>query len=155
MNEKTHSEIRLELARVKYILAKHSLSIEAFTNLLSEESLEIPISIFKSKSGPLGALVLYLKSKGLRFSEIANLLNRDQSTIWTTYNKLSKKQFIEEPSISVPVEIFANRQLSIMEALTFYLKTVNNLRLVEIAKLISRSNKTIWCFYSRAKKKNG
>lgn len=47
------------------------------------ESMQVPISIFSSSKAPLEALVLYLKSKGLRNVEIASALKLDPKTTWT------------------------------------------------------------------------
>jgi hypothetical protein len=153
MKVQTSQELELDLAKIRHILSKHSLSPEMLPGLLSNPSFGVPVSIFRSRAGPLGALVCFLKQKGLRFSDIARLLSRDQRTIWATYNKYPNKQGLElDYSLCMPVELFSDRRLSIMEALVYYLKSVNNLRLIEIATLLSRSNKTIWCFYSRAKK---
>ena len=48
-----------------------------------EESIPVPLSIFSSNKSPLEALVLYLRSLGLRNVEIARALRLDPKTIWT------------------------------------------------------------------------
>jgi hypothetical protein len=54
--------------------------------------IEIPLSIFHNRTcGPLENLVVYLKGFDLRFSEIADLLNKNERTIWTTYHRAKKK----------------------------------------------------------------
>jgi len=52
-------------------------------------SIYIPISVFRNKSQTVfKTLVSVLKEEyKLRYSEIANLLSRDQRTIWTVYNR--------------------------------------------------------------------
>jgi len=51
----------------------------------------IPLSVLNDRSLPvLTAMVSYLKEhEGLRYSEIAGLLHRDQRTIWTSYHRRS------------------------------------------------------------------
>ncbi len=54
----------------------------------------IPVSAFADRRySNLECVVAYLKdSYGLKFSEIAALLKRDQRTVWTVYNRMRKKQ---------------------------------------------------------------
>ena len=54
---------------------------------------KIPISVFASKRlGVLEALVKYLREKcGLHYSDIAQLIERDQRTVWASYNNAKKK----------------------------------------------------------------
>ena len=53
----------------------------------------VPLSIFKDRSTTaLEALVIHLKDLGFSFKEISLLINRDQRTIWTVYNRASKKR---------------------------------------------------------------
>ena len=52
----------------------------------------IPISIFKNKLGALENIIIYLKDElRLSYSNIAKLLERDDRTIWTMYNRVKKK----------------------------------------------------------------
>lgn len=62
-------------------------------NLLEREII-IPVYLFRDRSvAVLEVLVEYLKDvKGLSFHEIAVLLNRDDRTIWTVYNRVKKKR---------------------------------------------------------------
>ena len=36
-------------------------------------------------------MIVYLKEQGLKYTEIAKLLDRDQRNIWTIYSKAIKK----------------------------------------------------------------
>ncbi|MFC1728656.1 hypothetical protein ACFLZ7_04320 [Nanoarchaeota archaeon] len=58
------------------------------------EELEVPLSLFRDRSiSVLEALSEHLKDKkGLSYHEIAVLLNRDDRTIWTCYNRAKKKR---------------------------------------------------------------
>ena len=55
--------------------------------------INIPLSIFDDRRlGVLESLVSYLRDNlSLKNSEIARLLNRDDRTIWTVYNRVQKK----------------------------------------------------------------
>ena len=55
-------------------------------------SIMIPISRFENKSLTiLESIVVYLKEKGMKYSEIAELLGRDQRNVWTIYSRTIKK----------------------------------------------------------------
>ena len=52
----------------------------------------LPISIFKDRRlTTLELIIIYLKEKGMKYSEIAELLDRDQRNIWTIYSRARKK----------------------------------------------------------------
>lgn len=54
----------------------------------------IPITIFSNRTlSTLEHIITYLKEHHkMRYKEIATLLNRDQRTIWTTYQRAKKKR---------------------------------------------------------------
>ena len=58
-----------------------------------EEVILIPSNIFKDRSlSVLEAIVKYLKEKrNLTYHQIAELVDRDDRTIWTVYNRVIKK----------------------------------------------------------------
>ncbi len=125
----------------------------------SDKSYELPVSIFDNEElSALETITKYLKeNENLRYTDIAKLLNRDQRTIWVTYNNSKKKKQdslkIEKSEYIVPLDIFSDRNLSILENLVFYLKETYNLRYVEIAGLLHRDERNIWGVYNKAKKK--
>ena len=59
-----------------------------------EENLLIPSSILKDRTlSVLESIVEYLKEKrNLSYHEIAELLGRDDRTIWTVYDRAKKKR---------------------------------------------------------------
>lgn len=93
----------------------------------------------------------------MNYHEIAELLNRDDRTIWTAYNKAKKKQKekikIRKTKSSFPLSIFKNKKLTILESVTLYLKQ-KQLKYCEIGKLLNRDQRNIWTIYSRATKKS-
>lgn len=87
------------LGRILELLSIEQEELELSQNELIEQVKDrlprfIPISILSDRRvGALEAVVVYLKDQcNLTYHEIAQLLNRDDRTIWTTYQKGSKKR---------------------------------------------------------------
>ena len=87
------------------------------------------------------------------------MLNRNDRTIWATYNNAVKKRKerlpVKESKLYIPVSIFSGRKLSVLETIVSYLKDKFGLRYSEISALLNRDERNIWTAYNRAKKKNG
>jgi len=135
--------------------------------LLSEEKvdnveLQVPINIFREDVGPAEVLIKYLRENlGMRFIDIARLTNRSESSVWTSYKNAMEKhrEKIEvkdreegEELIYIPVEIFANRKLSVLECMVSYLRN-KEFRNFEIAEMLNKDQRNIGVLYSRIKKK--
>ena len=107
----------------------------------------------------LEAVSEYLKdSKGLSYHGIAVLLNRNDRTIWTCYNRAKKKRpghvmKLAESREHIPSSVFLDRDVSVLEAIVEYLKDERGLSYHEMAVLLNRDDRTVWTCYSRAKKK--
>ncbi|RMF55886.1 hypothetical protein D6745_00910 [Candidatus Woesearchaeota archaeon] len=112
----------------------------------------IPVSIFSSKQSPLEALVVYLKDKKkLTYHEIGEFLGRNERNVWHSYRKGKKKGPIQiNDSYFIPLSLFKNRNLSILEHVVNFLAK-NNAK--NIAKLLKKDPSTIWAVQSRIKKK--
>ena len=55
--------------------------------------INLPTSIFENSDLTiLESIVVYLKENGMKYSEIGELLNRDQRNIWTVYSRTKKKK---------------------------------------------------------------
>lgn len=139
-----------------YIIKTPSISRAKIS--FSKEIL-IPLGIVKDNSS-LEAIVLYLKEiRSLKFNEIANLLNRNQRTIWVTYANAKKKKVsfhLENTSqITLPLNIFTSRNMSILETIVFYLRTNYALTFNQISELLGKNYRTVWTVYKRALKKIG
>ena len=66
-------------------LSSHNISLEG----------DVPVTIFRMSLSPLETIVRYLKEiSNYKFSQIAVLLSRSHTTIWTTYNNSKKKNEI-------------------------------------------------------------
>lgn len=141
----------------KEIKKKYKLNNKEIIQLTeTKKETTIPISVFKSKIGALEALCKYMKENlNIKYRKIAELLQRNERTIWTAYNKAKQKQpepiKIEGEKILLPISIL-NKKLTVLESVIIYLKQ-QNLRYVEISKLLNRNQRNIWAIYSRAVKK--
>ena len=60
-------------------------------------SLAIPSYIFRNRDlSVLEAITVYLHDKkGMKYAEIARLLNRNDRTIWTSYQRAKKKMGVK------------------------------------------------------------
>lgn len=121
-------------------------------------NLEIPSFIFNDKLGSLESIVKYLKENlNIKVIRIASLLNRNDKTIWSTYNHSKKKHpeiFSEQESIvNIPISIFGSRKLSVLESIVYYIKENYDMNFHEIALILKRDDRTIWTVYQKAKKK--
>ena len=127
--------------------------------LNNHSSIYIPTHIFHDRSiAVLEAASEYLKDiKGLTYHQIAVLVGRNDRTIWTCYNRAKKKEredFVKaEMWIDVPVEIFSDRKVAVLERLVEFLKETKGLSYHEIAILLNRNDRTVWTVYNRCKKK--
>jgi hypothetical protein len=139
-------------------------SLESLIEFFKEKkeninSPSIPISLFSNKKlGVLEVIVKVLKENYLlNYSRIAYLLNRDVRTIWTVYKMSSKKNnekfSLQMEGILIPSEIFSDRKLSPLEALTIYLKEKKELSIKKIAKLLSKEYRVVWVSYNHGIKK--
>jgi len=145
---------------VKNLKQKYNIRDKQIAELFVKDGKNsLPISIFNNDElSCLESIVKYLKEDfGLKYHEIALLLNRDDRTIWTTYNIALKKRKarlqVIDSNISIPVSNFTNRKFSVLESIVSYLKEKFNLRFSQIAELLNRDERNIWTVYNRYKKK--
>ena len=127
------------------------------SGLLQEKKQVVPVSIFASELSPAEALVKHLKEhEHLRHADIARLLNRDQRGIWCTYQraqrKVPEKLALTPSPYVVPVEIFSERKLSILEHVVHHLRS-QNVQIKTIASLINKRPGTIASVHHRVRRK--
>ena len=128
---------------------------------LAKEFPVIPLYLFSSRRlGVLEVLVKALKENFfLSYSNIAMLLNRDDRTIWATYRKARKKNLkkfeIRMDAYMVPCNVFSDRNLGPLEALTLYVKHKYDLNFKKISRLLNRNYNTIWISYQKGLRKRG
>ena len=59
---------------------------------IKETDLVLSVTIFKDrKLTILESTIVYLKEKGIKYSEMARLIDRDQRNVWTLYSRAIKK----------------------------------------------------------------
>lgn len=144
---------------IKNLQTIYKFTPQQILDLITQRPLQdIPLSIFNKKIGCLEAIVKHLKeNKELSFKEISNLLQRDQRTIWSTYDKARKKlktKLSMDSQYFIPISIISSRKYSVLESISLYMKDSLNLPFKKIAVLLKRDSRTIWTVYQRAKKKH-
>jgi len=158
-------ELREEYSREKEIITKqltravqeeYGIKRKEVLSLIRKD-IEIPSVIFSKKIGVLESLTKYMKENlNMNYHEIAEELGRDERTIWTAYKKAKEKQ--KEPfrikgvKVYLPMSIFENRKLTVLESIIVYLKE-KGMKYNEIGELLERDQRNIWTIYSRAVKK--
>lgn len=65
--------------------------------------------------------------------------------------KLKKDSSKSTAEILLPTHIFQDRDVSVLEAISEYMKDSMGLSYHEIAQMLSRDDRTIWTCYNRAK----
>ena len=151
-----------EMREMKFIMKemgeKEKVSKKEIIEILELRQKEtVPATIFTKELGGLEALCKYMKENlKMSYHEIAKELLRDDRTIWTSYNKAMKKQRepiqVTETNIYIPISIFRNRNLTVLESIIVHLK-LRGIKYNEIAKLLDRDQRNIQTIYSRAMKK--
>jgi hypothetical protein len=71
--------------------------------------------------------------------------------------KLSPTEIMDmavEPKDTIPLSIFSNRKLGVLEALVKYMKENMGMGYAQISKVLKRDNRTIWATYDNALKKD-
>ena len=149
---------------ISFLEKEYKLGLEEFKEIISRAKkkveIRIPVSIFDNEElSILEAVCKYLKEGlKLRFHQIALLLNRNDRTIWVTYNNSLKKRkeklSLKKSEISIPISLLKNRKLTVFEIIALYLKDNYRLNYHQISVLLKRDERNIWTTYQRARKKN-
>lgn len=150
-------QIESELSTfLKVLEEKYLVSSKDIIELLRKEPDKdvIPVCIFKErKLSGLEVITKFMKENlGLKYSGIASDMNRNSGTIGITYRNARKKMsggLIITSGIDIPILIFKDRKLSVLENIVVYLRK-NGMSLHEIAVLINRDDRTIWTVNNRA-----
>ena len=123
---------------------------------------QVPVTVlFDREVSCFEAIIEYLKEeRNLSYRQIAMLTNRNDRTIWTVYNRAKKKRQgiarvyeLKKRMLRVPASIFTDRNVSVLETISEYLRDQRNMTYAEIAKVTNRDDRTIWTVYNRAKSK--
>lgn len=121
--------------------------------------ISIPFSVFDNDYlSALETIVKYLReNKEMRFAEIARLLNRDQRAVGVTYRfarrKMESRLRALAVKYSLPASVVADKKLSVLESVVYYIKETYSLPYHKIAVMIRRDDRTVWTVYQRALRK--
>jgi len=141
------------------LMEKFGVSVSEISALRLESKMEIPLKVFAGgELGALEAVVKYMKENlGMKYSEIGEKLGRDQRTVWTAYKKGCGKSDVimkfEEGEDSVPLDIFADDRLTVLESIVVYLKRDKKMRYSDIGEILGRDQRNVWGVCARAEKK--
>ena len=135
--------------------------IEIVKNLEEKKSFNgsLPCNIFNVKElSSLEIIAKYIREEfSLSYHEIAVILNRDDRTIWSTYNnslkKYNRKLEWQGSKYFIPVSIFKDRVFGVLELICEYLKDNFSLSYHDVAVIVNRNDRTVWTAYQRAKKR--
>ena len=137
---------------------RYNIELVQLFELLSEKEIFIPVSVFNVDLSALETVSRYLhENLNISYKKIAELTNRSEKTIWQAFrsskNKLKEKLKLKDTRYIIPISVLADRRLSNLEAIVYYMKKTYHLKFSEIAVLLHRDQRTIWTVHSRAKKK--
>jgi len=119
--------------------------------------MHLPSYIFTKELSALESICKYLKEEGkLTYHAIAQLLNRNDRTIWTTYHNACKKMkesFVQQKIVFlVPLSLFKDRTITALGHIVKYLKESYAFTYRQIGLCLQRNERTIWTIYQRIKK---
>lgn len=153
-NYSPNSILNYDIESFKKKSKEELIQILLYQSTLTQESINIPVSLFCNDIPPLESLVKYLKEeKNLSIKEIAQKLNRNIQTIWTTYRNSKNKKINFFYGFSVSLNIFSKEKYSILESLVGYLNDICNIKTSQIAKMLNRDIRVIHVHYTRYKLK--
>ncbi len=156
-NRKITEENILDILEEK-IKDKYKITLkELLTKKEEIKEIQIPLDIFNQNIAPSESLSKYLRENlGMKFNEIAVLLNRSQKTIALNYRNAIKKKKekikVNKETILLPLNILSNRNLSVLESVVYHLRE-KGMKNSEIARMLNKDTRNTWTLYKRAIKK--
>jgi hypothetical protein len=133
--------------------------IEKYLNILkqniTEQTLQIPVSIFEKNCSIFESIVKYLiEIKHQKYKDISKILKRNPSTIGVTYKNSKKKSradYSREQGPFIDISAFS-KKLTVFEAalMSLYKKDCS---LRQIADYTKRDYMTVWITLRNAKNK--
>ena len=86
---------------------------------------------------------------------VDSIIDNLRSSYGFSYREIFKLLEPKPDSLMVPISIFQDRRLGLLESLVVHLKEKEGLKFAEIAKLLNRDHRTIWTTHAKARKKLG
>ena len=138
-------------------LVREKDELQRILQRISREEIRIPLTLISQQQlRSLEAICQYLRdTRALTYAQIATLLNRDPSTIWTSCSVADKsgiKLSIPADDFSIPLKILADRKLSVLESVVVYLRE-HGYKPFQIADLLKRDQRVIATVWQRAQRK--
>lgn len=133
------------------------IELKKYIEVIEKNKKNIPLCVFSTELSSLETIVKYLKENlKVDFKEISIVLGRSVKTLWQAYAS-SKKKYpfslrADDFSLTIPISLFKDRRLSVLEHIVFYLKE-SDMKFSEIARALKRNPRTVWTVYQRARKK--
>lgn len=132
-----------------------------------EKDVLLPLTVFQLGLKRIEAITVYLVDiKGFTPEDVSLSLNKDKAVIKQAYEtakfklnaqntQLNERELEEnnKHEIYVPLMIFKQRKLSMLESLVKYLKESYDLKYVQIGDILKLNQRTIWTLYNRSNKK--
>ena len=167
--EQVYAQNASKVARLSELLRQLSsqtgLEASELLTLLKERQayVSVPAEILNCELSPLEAVAAYLSCLGYTPTASAKLLGRHASTIWATVQNAEKKMrpaafrrhAEQRAAYRIPLSVFAERNLSILERAASHLQKEYGLSPRDIARILGRHVRTIWTVLGRARKKPG
>ena len=150
---KAIADIEKNFAKLKDENFSYEEMLDIFNRIISKsfasEEIILPASVFdNSILSSLEIIVKYLhENLGLKFSKIAKLIGRNNIALANSYRIAVRKhpsKIIVKPSVFVvPCSILKNRELSVLENISYYLKNSYKLTYHDVAVLLRKNEENI------------
>ena len=139
---------------IDHLKKHHNLSDSEIYSFINNKEIIIPVSILKSDLSALQSICKYLKENlDLSLNKISKILNKDNKTIWASYNNAIKKQkekiTIKDNKYYIPISKISSNNLPILASIIKYLKEDQDLNYHEIGIILNRNEKNIWSIYNK------
>lgn len=129
--------------------------IDFFNNIMSKNEYLIPISIFSGNLSPYESIVFFLvENKQIKLKDIALLLGKSESSVWTTLRNAKRKNVLLNlnSSILYPLDNF-DKKNSVLENIVVFLIEHQGLKVKEVSTILDKSVSTIWTTYNRVRQR--
>jgi len=125
----------------------------------SKPDLHIPACVFNNKLSSYETVVKFLRENhGYSFEKAGRVLGKQKSSTHRAYKKaiIKHKESLEITDLQflIPLNIFKQTKLPVLEALVTFLKDSHELNYSQISALLMRNESTVRTAYNRAKVKD-
>lgn len=146
--------LKILLEKMKQTHSSSNL-IDFFNDIMSKNQYLVPISIFSGNLSPYESIVFFLvEKKELKLKDIAKLLGKSESSVWTTLRNAKRKNIVLNlnSSILYPLDNF-DKNKSVLENIVVFLIEKQGYKVKDVSTILSKSVSTIWTTYNRVRQK--